>query len=253
MRRSIRGLAGLAGFLLLWELASLTGFFDPRYVPSPVTVATRLAGLFGHADFVTDLIATVLAWLIAILTATAIAVPLGLLLGGFRVLREATGAVVEFLRPVPSVALIPAVMAAFGDGAQTKIIAAIFASVWPILFNVIYGLRDVDPQFIDTARVFRTGWWRTATRVRLPAVLPFALTGVRLSAAISLVVIVSTEFLSGSGIGIGSYFYLAGQASGDIPLVVVGVVLAGLLGLLVNYVLLRVNRRFMSWSGESAG
>ena len=252
MRRSIRGLIGLAGFLLLWELAGLAGVLDTRYVPSPITVVTRMAGLFTKPDFLTDLVATVLAWLIAILAATAIAVPLGLLLGGVRVLREATSAVVEFLRPVPSVALIPAVMAAFGDGAQTKIIAAIFASVWPILFNVIYGLRDVDPQFIDTAKVFRSGWWRTATRVRLPAVLPFALTGVRLSAAIALVVIVSTEFLSGSGIGIGSYFYLAGQQSGDFQLVITGVVLAGLLGYLVNFALVKVGNRYLGWAGESA-
>lgn len=252
MSRSIRGLIGLAGFLVLWELASLFGAFNPSYVPAPTTVLVNLGHLAGQQDFVADLVATVLAWLIALLAAAAIAIPLGLVLGSIPVFREATSAVVEFLRPVPSVALIPAVMAAFGDGAQTKIIAAVFAAVWPILFNVIYGLREVDPQLIDTAKVFRTGWLRTALRVRLPSVAPFVLTGVRLSAAISLIVIVSTEFLSGSGIGIGSYFFLAGEQAGDMPMVITGVVLAGLLGYLVNLALLAVQKRWMSWAGEGA-
>lgn len=250
MSRSVRGLIGLAGFLALWELASLTGLFNPLWVPSPVTVAVNLGHLFGQAEFVADLVATVLAWLIVIVLAAVIAIPLGLLLGAVTLLREATSAVVEFLRPVPSVALIPAVLLLFGGGAQAKIIVAVFAAVWPILFNVVYGVRDVDPQFLDTAKVFRAGRLRTALRVRLPCVLPFALTGVRLSAAISLIVIVSTEFLSSSGIGIGSYFFTIGEQSGDMPMVITGVVLAGILGYLVNFGLLAAQKHWMSWAGE---
>ncbi|HEX3786947.1 MAG TPA: ABC transporter permease [Pseudonocardiaceae bacterium] len=251
MRKPVRGLIGLAGFLVLWELASLFGVFDAKFVPSPVTVVSNLVNLFGQQEFVTDLVATVLAWLISIALAAVIAIPLGLVLGSIRVVRETTSAVVEFLRPVPSVALIPVVMAAFGDGPQTKIIAAVFAAVWPILFNVIYGLGEIDPQYVATAKVYRTGWLRTALSVRLPHVLPFAITGLRLSAAISLIVIVSTEFLSGSGIGIGSYFFQIGEDTGNMPLVVTGVVLAGILGSLINSLLVAVQNRWLTWTPGS--
>jgi NitT/TauT family transport system permease protein len=252
MRKSVRGMIGLLVLLCLWQLASQLKLIDPTFVPGPVEVAGRVGQLFAKAEFRVDFVATVLAWLIATLAATAIAVPVGLLLGSLPVLRSATSAVVDLLRPIPSVTLIPLVLIAFGDGAQVKIILATFASVWPILFNVIYGLREVDPLFVDTARAFRTSRLRTALAVRLPYVMPFALTGIRMSAAISLVVIVSTEFLSNSGIGFGSYVVLNGEQSGDIPMVIGGVVVAGILGGLVNSLLQGAQNRWFSWAKEGA-
>jgi len=217
-------------------------------VPPPSAVATSIGGLFGQADFRADLVATVLAWLIATLLAVAIAVPVGLVLGSVPVLRTATSAIVEFLRPVPSVTLIPLVLVAFGEGAQTKIILATFASVWPILFNVVYGLHEVEPLFVDTARTYRTGRLRTALTVRLPYIAPFVLTGIRLSAAICLVVTMSTEFLTNSGIGFGSYIVLNGEQSGDMSMVIGGVVLAGILGCFVNALLQSAHNRWFGWA-----
>src|SRR5436309_14854927 len=127
MRKTVRGLIGLAGFLTLWELASRIGLLDKRWVPAPSGVATRMVELFGQAEFRVDLVATVLAWLIAMLIAVGVALPLGLLLGSVPVLRTATSVVVEFLRPLPAVTLIPLMMITVGGGAQTKILIAAFA------------------------------------------------------------------------------------------------------------------------------
>jgi NitT/TauT family transport system permease protein len=250
-RSSVRGLIGLVGFLILWELTSRSHLVDPRYVPAPSTMAVQLGHLFAQQQFVADLIATVLAWFIAILIAAVIAIPLGLVLGSIPGLRVATGAIVEFIRPVPAVTLIPVMIVAFGDGAQTKIILAVFTGVWPILFNVIYGLREVDPQLIDTASVFRTRRLRIALAVRLPSVMPFAMTGIRMTAAMSLITILSTEFLDGSGIGFGAYIYNTGEVSGNMVLVVSGVALAGILGYLVNLALTSVQNTWFTWSPES--
>jgi NitT/TauT family transport system permease protein len=248
MRKSVRGLIGLVGFVALWELTGRLRLLDPTLVPPPSAVATSIRGLFGQADFRADLVATVLAWLIATLLAVAIAVPAGLLLGSVPVLRTATSAVVEFLRPVPSVPLIPLVLVAFGEGAQTKIILATFASVWPILFNVVHGLQEVEPRFVDTARTYRTGRLRTALTVRLPYITSFVLTGIRLAAAICLVVTMSTEFLTDSGTGFGSYIVLNGEQTGDMSMVIGGVVLAGILGCFVNALLHRAHNRWFGWA-----
>jgi NitT/TauT family transport system permease protein len=250
-RASVRGLIGLAGFLVLWELASRTHLVDPRYVPAPSAMVGELGKLFSQPQFTADFIATVLAWLIVILIATGIALPLGMLLGSIPGLRVATSAIIEFIRPVPAVTLIPVVVVAFGDGAQTKIILAVFTSIWPILFNVIYGLHEVDPQYVDTAQVFRTRRLRIAFAVKLPAVMPFAMTGIRLSAAMSLITILSTEFLDGSGIGFGAYIYNTGEVSGNMVIVVTGVVLAGILGYLVNLGLNAMQNAWFAWSPES--
>jgi NitT/TauT family transport system permease protein len=250
-RANVRGLIGLAGFLVLWELASRTHIVDPRYIPAPSTMAGEVGRLFSQPQFSADFIATVLAWFIVMLISVAIALPLGMLLGSIPGLRVATSAIVEFIRPVPAVTLIPVVIVAFGDGAQTKIILAVFTSIWPILFNVIYGLHEVDPQYVDTAQVFRTRQWRIAFAVKLPAVMPFAMTGIRLSAAMSLITILSTEFLDGSGIGFGAYIYSTGSVSGNMVIVVTGVVLAGILGYLVNLGLTVIQNAWFAWSPES--
>lgn len=252
MRKSVRGVVGVLVCLALWQLVDQLRWIDPTFVPGPIEVARRIGQLFAQAEFRTDFVATVLAWLIAILAAIAIAVPTGLLLGSLPVLRNATSAVVDLLRPIPTVTLIPLVLIAFGDGAQIKIVLATFASIWPILFNVIYGLREVDPLFVDTARAFRAGPLRTALAVRLPYVAPFALTGIRMSAAISLVVTVSTEFINNSGIGFGSFVVLNGEQSGDMPMVIAGVVVAGILGALVNSLLQGAQNRWFSWIKEGA-
>jgi NitT/TauT family transport system permease protein len=252
LRRLVLGLLGLAGLLLLWQLAGRLGWFDTRFVPVPTQVVHEIAGLLGIAEFRADFVATVLAWLIALVAATLVAVPVGLLLGSVPGLRAATSVIIEFLRPIPTVTLIPLVLVAFGDGAQIKIVLAAFASIWPILFNVMYGLREVDPLLVDTARAYRIGRLRLALGVRLPYVAPFAPTGIRLSAAISLIVIVSTEFVSNSGIGFGSYVVLNGEQTGDMPMVVGGAVLAGLLGALVSGLLTAVRRRWLNWADGGA-
>lgn len=250
MRSSVRGLIGLGAFLALWEAADRIGPLDPRFVPPPSGVATRIVDLFAQAEFRADFVATVLAWLIALLLAILIAVPLGLLLGSVPVLRGATSTVVEFLRPIPSVTLIPLAFDVLGDGAQTKIALAVFAAVWPIMFNVVYGLHEVDPLFVDTARAFRTGPLRTTVAVRLPYIAPFVLTGVRMAASVSLIVLLSTEFLSNAGIGFGSYIVTNGQQSGVMPLVITGAVLAGILGYAVNGALQATQNRWFGWGAE---
>src|SRR5690606_26463328 len=105
---------------------------------------------------------------------------------------------------IPSVALIPLAILILGQGTDMKVALVIYASVWPILFNTIYGVRDVDPVAKETARTFRLNRFGVLTRVSLPWAAPFAATGIRISAAIALIVTISAELLAGSASGIGS-------------------------------------------------
>lgn len=244
MRRIAAGLLGLSGFLAVWEIACRVGRLDPMSVPPPSAVFTRIAALSDASTFRADVVATVLAWLLALLITAAVAVPAGLLLGSVPAVRAGLSAITELLRPVPAVALIPLSIVLLGSGPQTKITLAVFAGVWPVLFNVVYGIRSVDPLLLDTARTCHLTRWQIAVRVRLRSVLPFALSGIRLSAGIELIVIVSTEFLAGLGYrGIGAYVFNEGQQVGDVTAVLAGTVLVGTFGYLVNGVLVGLTRR----------
>ncbi|MBB5153840.1 ABC transporter permease [Saccharopolyspora phatthalungensis] len=248
MTRTLRGLIGLAGFLLAWEVFSRSGIVPQQYLPPPSTVLTRFVELLGDRAFLLDLIASVLAWAIALGIAIAIAVPAGLLLGSVPWIRSGTRAIIEFLRPIPSVALIPLAIVLVGAGPETKITLAVYAAVWPILFNTIYALDEIDPVMVDTARSFGFGRGRVMCTVALPSAAPFVLTGIRMSAAVALILVVSTEFLAGGGSGLGSFVLDASTGAGRMDLVLAGTLVAGIVGYLSNEALELVHKRAFRWS-----
>ena len=98
-----------------------------------------------------------------------VAVPLGLVLGLTEIAYRATVVVIEFLRPIPSVALIPLAILIYGRGLEMKVSLVVFACVWPLLFNTIYGIHSVDPVAVDTARVLGLGRWQIGGNVLVPA------------------------------------------------------------------------------------
>lgn len=248
MRSVIRNLLGLAGFFVLWETAVRLGLIERIFLPTPSDVAVRLLDLLGQQSFLRDLIATVLAWLIALCLAVVVAVPAGLLLGTVPSVRTATRVLIEFLRPVPPVAIIPLIMMVLGSGPDAKITVAFYASVWPILFNTIYALDEIDPLLVDTARSFGHGRLRVMATVALPHAAPFAVTGLRLSAAIALIVTVSTEYLAGSDIGVGAFIIDTATIIGAMDQVLAGTVVIGTIGFLVNEGLERLSRGVFRWS-----
>jgi NitT/TauT family transport system permease protein len=219
-----------------------------QFFPPPSTVLTTLGGLLGNQEFVRDLVATLLAWLIAVAISVGIAVPAGLVLGNVRVLRLAAGTIIEFLRPIPAIAWWPIAFLLLQGGPQTKIALAVYASIWPILFNIIYAIGDIDRQYVETARSFGMSRLRIALWVRLPDVLPFALTGLRIAVTFALLVIVSTELVFGGVLGIGTYVIAHGEESGRMDIVLAGAVLVGLLGYLSNGGLTALQKRFVLWS-----
>jgi NitT/TauT family transport system permease protein len=248
LRPIVRNLIGLGGFFLIWELAARSGLVSARSIPAPTVVLPRLVEMLGTEQFVRDIIATVLAWAIGLGIAIAIAVPAGLVLGSIPAVRVATRAIVEFLRPIPSVALIPAALVAIGGGPETKIALAVYASVWPILFNTIYALDEIDPLLVDTARSFGTSRARVMTSVALPHAAPFIFTGIRMSAAIALIVVISVEFIAGAVRGIGRFSLEAYEGAGRMDLVIAATLVAGVVGYLINEGLERLGRRWFVWS-----
>lgn len=249
MARFLRGLIGLGVFFGIWELACALGMLPPDYIPPPSVVSVRLAELLTtDTDFQLDTIATILACLIATGLATVIAVPVGLLLGSVRSVRVATRALVEFLRPLPSVALIPLVMLLMGGGPETKITLGVYAAVWPILFNTIYALDEIDPLYLDTARSFGFNKLRTMFTVSLPHAAPFIWTGIRVSASITLIVVVTAELLIGGEGGVGGFILKASTGGGEMDLVIAGTFVIGLVGYLLNTGLERTQLWLFGWS-----
>ena len=232
----------------VWEVISRAGVVSTRYFPAPSEVGAAASRVVTDTRFQADALSTVLSWMIALSCATFIGATLGICVGMIAALRRVILPVVNFLRPLPSAALIPLGIVVIGAGAQLKITLAVIAATWPILLNTVHAVDHLDRAHLETARLFRSSRWTRLTVVTLPSVCPFLLTGVRISAAIALIVLVGTEFLVGGTIGIGQYAYMQGSAAGQMDLVVAATVLAATVNVLFDAAAAAVQRRWLQWA-----
>ncbi|MER7502442.1 ABC transporter permease [Nonomuraea pusilla] len=246
--RWARGAAGAIGFAALVELLSRTGLVDPDFLPPATLIVRRALVLLADPAFQGHALTSLLAWAAGLGLAAVLAVPLGLLLGSVPVIDAATRSVVEFLRPIPSVALIPLVALVLGTGLQLRITLVVYASLWPILYNTMYGLREVDPVAKESLRAYGFGPAAVLLRVSLPSAAPFIMTGVRLAAGVALILTVSTEIVAGRGEGVGVFIFFAGIAvPARMTDILAGVFWVGVFGVLVNALLVAAERRFFRW------
>ena len=243
----LRGAAGLGILAAILEVVTRVGLVDPRHVPPASAVLAATGGILVDPGFLAGVAGTLAAWALGLGAAIAIGVPLGLLLGASPRMHRASTAVIELLRPIPSVALIPLAILLLGRGLDMRLALVAYASVWPILFNTLYGVRAIDPLVTDTARAFGLRRGAVVRHAWLPAAAPFAYTGIRVAAGIALILAISTELIAGGGPGIGTWMLGASQTGVPPELLYAGIVVTGALGLLLNAVLAGGERRLFAW------
>ena len=239
------GVAGVVSFLAIWQLAPTLGLVDARYLPPATAVLAELVVDLGELRFWEALADTMLTWFIGLALATVFAVVLGTIIGLSRVLRRAVGTTVEFLRPIPSVALIPLAVLMFGIQREAALVIVVWATFWQIFIQVLYGVADVDTVARDTARSFGLGTRARLRYVVLPTALPYLSTGLRLGGTVALILAITSEMVIGNP-GLGRLLELSRSAGDTVGLYAL-VVVAGLIGLIINLILRAVERRVLSW------
>jgi NitT/TauT family transport system permease protein len=253
VRVAVPGVIGTLAILAMVELVVRLGWVNNTYFPPPSLMLLRVGQQLMDPAFLGDVAATSYATVLGLLVAIVVAVPLGIILGSSRLAYAAAKGIVELLRPIPSVALVPLAILVFGGGVNMKVSLIVYASIWPILFNAIYGAHDVEPLAKDTARSFGLKPWAILWRVTLPHAAPFIATGVRVAAAISLVLAISAELLAGGAQGLGTWMLQVEAVSGRTDLIFAGVTVAGILGLLLNGILTLIERRLFPWHRQMQG
>jgi ABC-type nitrate/sulfonate/bicarbonate transport system permease component len=235
----------VAAALAAWELLSRAGVLPRQAFPPITVIAGALARAMATPELWTDVLQTLLGWALGLGLAALVAVPVGILIGSWRLAYVMTRPLIEFLRPIPSVALIPLAVLVYGTGLRTKLFLVTFASFWPILFQAIYGVQDVDPVAQDTARSFGFGSFQRLYRVTLPSAAPYIATGLRISSAVALILAVTAELVVGAP-GLGKTINAA-QSGGAYPLMYALIAVAGLLGLLLNIAFRALERWLLRW------
>jgi ABC-type nitrate/sulfonate/bicarbonate transport system permease component len=239
------GAAGLAGFVLLLELLPRTPLVEARYLPPFSEMAGALGDELATAAFWDALGATLRGWATGLAIAMAAGVALGIVIGSMPLLRAATTSTIEFLRPIPSVALIPLAVLLYGTDMRATLLLVVYASFWQVLVQVLYGVADVDPVARDTARSFQFSRWARIRTVIWPTALPYVMTGFRLAAAVALILEITGELIIGSP-GLGNAIAVA-QSSGAVATMYALVIATGLIGVTVNVAVRAVEKRMLRW------
>ena len=231
--------------LALWQLVVGIGLLNQDHIPTMTATLSELGELLGESSFWSAVGSTLEGWALGLGIAAALAIPLGILVGSSPVVYRSVRFVVEFLRPIPSVALVPLAVLIYGVGLESKVFLAAFASFWPLFVQTLYGVQDVDPVATDTARSFGLGRFERLWRIKLPSAVPYIATGVRISSAVALILAVTAEIVIGSA-GLGREINVA-RSSGAIELMYALIITTGLLGYLLNILTTEAERRVLHW------
>ena len=250
----LRRVAGPLIVLVTWYLASTRGWVDPRFVPSPMTVARALqewmfgpvganpysGTWFAHAGNSTYRV------LVGFLIAAATGVTIGSLIGWFRLVSDLVDPVIQILRPVPITAWVPFAVIFFGirDGSAFFLIA--LGAFFPIVVNTAAGVAGTPKLLVRAARMLGIRPYMLLPRVILPAAMPYIFTGLRLGIGLAWVLVIVAEMMAvKSGLGFAmwdAYYFLR------LDIIIAAMLSVGALGFLSDLIIRLIGRRFLRWS-----
>lgn len=220
-------------------------------IPSPATAWAEAVEMFAHPFYDKGPNDMGIAWQVMYSLgrvmagfglAVAVGVPIGFLMGMSPTFRSAWQPLIQILRPVSPLAWLPIGLLLFRAVDPSAIFVIFITCIWPTLVNTAAGVQAVPRDFLNVAAVLRLGKWEIATRILLPATLPYIMTGMRLSLSIAWMVIVAAEMLTG-GIGIG--FYIWDEWNNlNVASIIVCIILIGVVGIVLEGVMSLIQRRF---------
>jgi len=245
------GIATLAVFLLLWELLSRS--VNSPFLPGPYEVILAFIRLSMVGDFDGYTLwehsaVSIYRVLLGFIAGAATAVPLGLLMGLKPALRTAANTIVEPLRFIPPIAWIPLAIVLL-VGLSRFVFLIWVGTFFPILLNTIAGVRRSSPTLVNVAKTFGASNSEITTKVVLPSALPEIMTGLRVGLGIGWMCIVAAELLGGDPVGLGRLILKYANFL-QIDVVIVGMVLIGVIGLVMNYLILLLEKRMFRYRVE---
>ncbi|MBW7902643.1 MAG: nitrate ABC transporter permease [Rhodocyclaceae bacterium] len=239
---------GIAVMIGIWYLATLPAGSS---LPGPVQTWAAAAQLFADPFYSNgpndqgigwNVLASLQRVGIGFGIAAAIGIPLGFLLGRFATLSAMVGPIISLLRPVSPLAWLPIGLLVFKKADPAATWTIFICSIWPMILNTAQGVTRVPADYMNVARVLNLSEWKIFTKILFPAVLPYMLTGIRLSIGTAWLVIVAAEMLTG-GVGIG--FWVWDEWNNlKVEHIIVAIFVIGIVGLLLEQALIAVARRF---------
>jgi ABC-type nitrate/sulfonate/bicarbonate transport system permease component len=247
-------LAVLAAALAIWQGLSASGLISSSEFPSMTSSVRALWDQVDSSELWKAVASTLEGWAVGMLVGSVAAVAVGSLLGLNRFAYRSGIPVIEFFKTIPVVAILPIALTLYGPTLKERYILVAFAVFWPLVIQVIYGVRSVEPTALDTATALGVRRMRRFFVVIMPSAAPFIATGLRIAAATALIIDIVAELIGGgaSGVGGGSGVgveILNVQSAGPtaLPIMYAYILVAGLLGVVLAGGFAVAERRTLHW------
>ena len=238
---------GLLLLLAVWALISA----QAQGLPGPIKTFQSAVELFSHPFYVNgpndqgigwSILASLKRVTLGFGLAALVGIPLGFMIGRFEFLNRMTAPVISLLRPVSPLAWLPIGLLVFKAANPAAIWVIFISAIWPMIINTAVGVSKVPQDYMNVAKVLNLSEWKIVTKILFPSVLPYMMTGVRLSIGVAWLVIVAAEMLTG-GVGIG--FWVWDEWNNlNVEHIIIAIFVVGIVGLLLEQGLIAIARRF---------
>ncbi|MCA1647863.1 MAG: ABC transporter permease [Chloroflexi bacterium] len=239
------GTTAVVVFVAVWQFAAFRRVVPELFLPGPLDIANAFGAYVAKGSIWPDMWISGQELMYGFLLSIVVGLPLGILMGWYRRLNMALDPFITFFYSIPRVALTPLLIIWFGIGINSKIAVVFLGAVFAIVINSSAGVKNLDPALIKAARSFGAGDAQLFRTVVLPGSVPFILTGLRLGLGHALTGVVVGELVAAQA-GVGLMMATAG-ATFQTSKVFVGLVIVASTGVMMTYVLSRIEQRFQSW------
>jgi ABC-type nitrate/sulfonate/bicarbonate transport system permease component len=229
----------------LWWLASTSGWVDKILLPSPREVLAALHASVADGSLLKNVVASLLRVLEGFVAAFVIAVPLGVAMGVSRIVYGLVDPLLELLRPIPPIAVIPLAILWFGIDELSKVFIIAYGAFFPILVNTLAGFREVERVQVRAAQALGAKRFHIFRDVVLRSAFPFIIVGARLGMSMAFIVLVAAELIASSA-GLG-FMISDARYNFRTDQMFLGMACIGVLGFTLNALLLRLERSLLKW------
>jgi NitT/TauT family transport system permease protein len=232
-------------FLLLWELISRLRLVNPVFLPPFTTVIATLWHLIVSGEFSKHFTISAERSLAGFSLGLLVAIPLGMIIGWFSKFERFIDPLFQVFRNLTVLVLLPVFMLFFGIGELSKIALIFWGVLWTLLLNTIAGVKSIDVQLVKVARAMATPGPMLFAKIIMPGALPSIVTGIRISATDSVLVLTVAEMLGANkGLGFAIRYY---SSQLRIPEMYAMIVIMAILGLLITYSLIALEKYLFRW------
>jgi NitT/TauT family transport system permease protein len=250
MRRTLLLVSPWIVVVLLWYAVALSGFVNPALVPTPHHVAATFWQLLTTARLPLDIVMSTQRVFVGVALGTALAVPVGFVLGWYPAVRTFADPLLNFFRALPPIALIPLVIVYFGIGEPAKIVILFYASFFAGVIVMYEGIAQISPIYVRVSRTLGATDAEIFRKVIVPLTVPHMLTALRVALGVAWATLVASELIAAQQ-GLGALIQNASSFF-QLDIIYVGIICIGLIALCMDLVLRAVTRRLVAWQERIA-